>query len=419
MQSRSGHWLLSCVFLLLLKPSAAGSQELSLDEAIRIAVEHAPQSVAQQSKLESAETVAVSAGRLPDPELILGIDNLPVAGADAWSTDRDSMTMRKVGLMQAFPNGRKREAQRERAAALVSVAANEAHESALDVSRQTGFAWVSVYAADLVVKRLHDLLPELELQATTSRTALGAGRGSVVDALAAQGEVSELRDRLLQAEREASIARAELARWIGEDSRRPLGPMEGFDVLPAPPEHLLSSLHRHASLRTFDAQRALTESEIDLARAEKRPDWSAELSYGDRGSAFSDMVSIEFRVGLPVFGRNRQDPVISSKRAELAQVNAEREAELRMHAAEVSSALAAWHAAQRRVVLYQEERLPLATQRTQAALAAFRSGQTDLSVVLASRVAEIEAQQTYATLVEERGQAWVYLRYLEAPGGEE
>lgn len=414
---RPGHRVSSVALGLLLISATVGAQELSLDQAIEIAVERAPQSLAQRAKLESAEAMAIAAGRLPDPELVLGVENLPVTGEDAWSTSRDFMTMRKVGVMQAFPNSRKRASQRERASAMISLAHSQVHESALDVSREAGFAWVSAYVAGQVVDQLRSLQPEVELQAASALAALGSGRGSTADALAAQSEITELQDRVLQAERELVIARAELSRWIGTDAQRSLAPAPMFDVLPEAPAKLLSSLHRHASLVTFDAQRALAESEIGLARAQKRSDWSAELAYGDRGSAFSDMVSIEFRVGLPLFSRNRQDPLVSAKRAELAQLDAERDAELRMHTAEVTGALATWEAAYKRMILYRDERLPLLRQRSRAALSGFQSGQGDLGTVLSSHVAEIEAQEAYAALTKELGQAWVFLRYLETQGG--
>ena len=126
------------------------------------------------------------------------------------------------------------------------------------------------------------------------------------------------------------------------------------------------------------------------------------------------MVSLEFRVGLPLFSRYRQDPTIRAKRAELTQLEAGREAELRMHTAELTSMLAAWETANQRISLYEHERLPLARQRSQAALAGFQAGRTELSQVAASQIAEIELQLGYAALLRQSGQAWTFLRYLEA-----
>ena len=391
----------------------ATHEALTLEQAVALGIRGTPQLEAQTAAIEAAQSESIAAGRLPDPQLVLGIDNLPVTGDDAWSVERDFMTMRRIGVMQSFPNGRKRASERGKAAAAVSVAQSQAHQAKLEVAGATATAWVAAYAAELAHEKLLTLKPEVGLQAQAARTALASGRGSTLDALAAQSEISDLDDRLLQSQRDVQAARAELARWIGADAQRALAAEPQFEQLPAPREKLLASLHLHASLLIFDAQRELAQSEIDLARAEKRPDWSAELAYSKRGDAFSNMVSLEFRVGLPLFSGNRQDPLISAKRAQLRRLDSEREAELRMHSAEIASALAVWDTAHQRMQLYESERLPLARQRSQAALSGFRAGRTDLGALMASHIAEIEVQRSYVGLVKELGQAWVFLRYLE------
>lgn len=394
--------------------NAHAESPLALDEAVQIAMAGSPQLAVPAAALEAATAASISAGRLPDPELIVGVDNLPIDGPERYSLTDDFMTMRKVGVMQSFPNGRKRASQRERAAAAVLVAQSQEQQTRLEIARTTADAWIACHIAQLVLEKLQALKPEVELQAQAARTALANGRGSTVDAFAAQSSVSELEDRLLEAQREVHVARAELARWIGEDAQRALAAAPAFSELPVARNKLLASLHQHASLLTFEAQRALALSEIDLARAEKRSDWSAQLAYAKRGSAFSDMVSLEFRVGLPLFSRYRQDPMIRAKQAQLTQLEAGREAELRMHTAEVLNMLAAWETANQRISLYEQERLPLARQRSQAALAGFQAGRIELSQLAASQVAEIELQLSYAGLLTQSGQAWTFLRYLEA-----
>ena len=65
-----------------------------------------------------------------------------------------------------------------------------------------------------------------------------------------------------------------------------------------------------------------------------------ELSYGRRGPAFSDMVSLQFTLDLPFFARTRQGPQIQAKRHELDRVEAERDAMLRDHTRELEADLA-------------------------------------------------------------------------------
>lgn len=398
---------------LMLAPAAHG---LTLEQAVELARARAPQLQARAAALDAAQARAVAAGRLPDPELVMGIDNLPVTTDDAWSTTRDFMTMRKLGVMQSFPNAQKRHTQRETAQAAILVARSQARQTQLEIAQATARAWVDVYAADRLEENLKALRPELELQAQAVNAALRAGRASSVDALTAQAAIFELDDRLLDAHREARSSRAMLARWIGDEAQSiRLAPAPSFEVLSSARETVLATLHQHASLVAYESQIALAQSEVDLARAEKRADWSAELAYAKRGDAFSDMVSLEFRVGLPLFSRHRQDPLILAKRAEVTQLEAQREAQLRMHSEEVTSTLVAWQSARDRVDLYQRERLPLARQRSKVALASYQAGGTPLADVLASIVAEVQIQQTYAELLRELGRSWASLRYLELP----
>lgn len=409
-------WRCSTALALLCACGGAHAEPLTYEEAVTLALERAPRIVAQRFVVEGAQASEIAAGRLPDPQLIAGIDNLPANGEEAWSLDRDFMTMQKVGVMQAFPNHRKREAERERAAAAVTLARTQSNELRLETLRAAADAWVVAQTAELTLAKLRELAPDIELQAQAAQAALATARGSAVDALTARSEQSAFADRILDAQREVAAARADLAQWIGEDASRPLPELRSFDKLPAPREELLASLHRHPTLLTFDAQRTLARTEIDMARADKRPDWSTELTYNRRGDAFSDMVSLEFRVGLPLFSGKRQDPQIAARRAELARLDAEREAELRTHTSEVRNALAVWDAARTRIDLYETERLPLARQRSRAALAGYRAGTADLASVLQSQLAEVELQLSYTQLLRDLARAWVFLRYLDGQG---
>ena len=153
-------------------------------------------------------------------------------------------------------------------------------------------------------------------------------------------------------------------------------------------------------------------STSSLPKADRRPDWSAELAYAERGPDFSDMVSLEVRVGLPLFARHRQDPVVAAKGAELRRIEADRESEVRMHTAELHQALTEWELLGRQIEQYERQLLPLARERSRAALAAYRAGQADLRLALDAFQQEVESLIEHASLTNERGRVWAYLLYL-------
>lgn len=402
----------------LLWASQGSGTELTLEGAVAKAREQAPQLLSQAAAVDAAQARAVAAGRLPDPELMTGVDDLPVTTRDAGSFTRDSMTMRRIGVMQAFPSQSKRSADRQIAQASLAVAQAERAQTDLEVARDAAHAWIDVYAATELATNLRALKPELELQSQAVQARLRSGRTSTVDALAAQGALLELEDRLLEARREVQTARAHLARWIGPDAMTdPIGAAPSFEQLPAAPETLRANLHKHGPLLAFDSRLALARSEVERAKADKQPDWSAQLSYGKRAGDLSDMLTVEFRVGLPLFSGTRQDPLIRAKRAELTQVEHERTAELRMHEEELSTALAGWSSARDRLDLYRQQRVPLARERTQAAMASYQAGGGSLSDLMTSVVAEIELQRGQIEVLRELARQWVFLRYLDPETG--
>jgi len=400
------------LLLGVLSLQARADEPLSLEAAVERALEIAPQVGAGTANVEGMQASAVSAGRLPDPQVIVGIDNLPVTGEDAYSTTSDFMTMRKAGLMQEFPAAAKRRLERELAGARVGVAEAELLASRLEIAREVAKTWIRRATAERSLNDLRALQPELELQAAAARAAVSAGRSSTADALAAEVTLAELQSRLLRMQSEARQASFELARWIDSDAARPLAPIPSLDDLPTPPGALLEAVHEHGSLLTFQAQIDAARLDVDFAKAQRRPDWSAELAFAKRGPDFSDMVSLEFRIGLPLFAKNRQNPQISAKQAELRRLEADRDAELRMHTAEINQMITQWQQLGEQLGQYERELLPLARARSRAALASYRSGRGDLRLALDAYRQEIEFVVEHAALVNERGQAWAYLRYL-------
>ncbi len=406
--------------VLLLTPYAAGANELaasdvplSLDAAVEQALQTAPQLSAQTANVDAAEALVVSAGRLPDPELVVGIDNLPVTGSDAYSTTRDFMTMRKVGVMQEFPRAEKRRLEHQRAEAQASLAGVELVQVRLTIAREVAQAWIRRATADASLENLRALEPEVALQAAAARAAVAAGRSSTAEALAGEAAVAQLGNRVLAMQSEARRATLDLARWIDADANRPLAPMPSLDQLPTPPHALLASVHQHAALLPFQSRSEAARIEIALAKADRRPDWSAELAFAKRGPDFSDMVSLEFRIGLPLATKYRQNPVIAAKSAELRRLEADREAELRMHTAELREMLVEWELLGEQLKQYEKELLPLARERSRATLAAYRAGRSDLRLALDAFEQEIDSVIEHAELQNERGRTWTYLRYLE------
>jgi hypothetical protein len=113
--------------------------------------------------------------------------------------------------------------------------------------------------------------------------------------------------------------------------------------------------------------------------------------------------------------KNRQDRELAAKLAVVDQLRAEREDALRAHAFEARAMLQEWQSNRERLKRYDASILPLATERMQAALAAYRggvSGGGTLNAVLEARRAEIDTRMEYLRLEMETARLWAQLNYL-------
>jgi outer membrane protein TolC len=150
---------------------------------------------------------------------------------------------------------------------------------------------------------------------------------------------------------------------------------------------------------------------IDVARAEKHPDWSVAASYGQRAGDRSDMLMVEVGIGLPLFARNRQDRGVAAREADYQAALATREDLRRQEIATIRADIARWNGLKRQVALHETALLPLARDRSQTALAAYRAG-GNVQAWLDAQRDELEAHRSHAEHLGELGRAWAALAYL-------
>lgn len=409
--------MLAVALLSVVAPGWSATP-LSFDKALRLATERAPALQARHAQTDAAREDAARAAALPDPRLTLGVVNLPVTGADAWDRRADDMTMRQVGVMQEFPARAKRQARQALADRAVEQVQALAVAERLEVRQSTAEAWLALWARQREVAALRAQREPSALAVRIAKARLAGGTGTATDALAVQSAALALENRIDEAEATVEAARSGLARWLGVDP-------DGITVADAPPDltalpvdeaTLLASVDRQGPLLAWRTRESLAEANVSAAVAEQRPDWSVSAMYGRRerapgGLSRSDMLSIEVSIGLPLFARNRQDRDIAARRAEQAAVVAEHEDARRTQRDEVRRALAEWNGLKRQIARQEQQALPLAHDRTQVALAAYRGGGA-LQPWLDARRDALDQHIEHARLMGELGRAWVALAYL-------
>ena len=409
-------WAIVCT--LVIMPPWSYAAGVSFDDAQRLAIERAPMLKVRQSQVIATHEKAARAAALPDPRLTLGLANWPVTGNDAFDLQADDMTMKQIGVMQAFPAHAKRQALQKVAERGIEQAQALSMAEQLAVRRRTAEAWIDLWAAQREVAALHLLREPATVAVRTARARLAGGVGTPADALASQAAALELDNRIDSAQAMLEVARAALARWLDVEPAEveAEGAPPDLMELPVAAATLLSSIDQQGALLPWRAREALAEAQVDAAIAGKRPDWSLGMTYGRRehtpaGVPLSDMLMIEFAIDLPLFPRNRQDRDVAARRAERDAVVAERDEAERVQTEAVRRALAQWQGLQRQVTRMESASLPLARDRASTALALYAGG-GELQPWLEARRAEIELHVEHARHLGELARTWAALAYL-------
>jgi outer membrane protein TolC len=371
--------------------------------------------VAQNAAIKASQEMSVAAGQLPDPVLKFGVDNLPVEGSDRFSVNRDFMTMRRIGLMQEMTRGEKRELRAQRYTGEANKAAAEKAAAIASIDRSTALAWLDRYYAEAMARVIAEQSEQAKGEIVAAEGAYRGGRASQADVIAAHSTLAGLEDRASEYRRRVLTAKTNLARWIGEGADLPLAARPALDAIRLNASSLDTDLLHHPEIAVLARQEEIASTDAKLAQASATPDWSLEVAYQQRGPAFSNMVSIGIALPLPWDRGNRQDREIASKLAMADQARAQREEMLRAHVAEVRSMIAEWENGRERLTRYDRDLIPLAGERSKAALAGYQGGRTSIAELLLARRAETDVRMQAVQLEMETARLWAQLNFL-VPG---
>ncbi len=385
---------------------------LSLERAVELAARRAPQVEAGQYKQAAAAADSDRAGRLPDPQLQFGIQNLDTQGPGAFNPNGDFMTMQFVGVSQDIPSAAARNAERDKARANQALTAADTKTARFLAQRSAATAWVDLWAAQRADSLLAQLSAQNTLAIAAARARLAGATGSATDVLAARAAEVDL-DNQIEAIRGAEQeAFAELTRWIGRAAgHAALSAPPDFSTLPVRESRLLQMPDQQAPLLAWNPRIKLAEADLRRAEASRQPDWSVGASYGIRAPGLPPLASIQVGMRVPLFPGHREDKDIDARHADLEAVVADREDARRAQTETVQRSLARWQSLNAQLQRDESLLLPLTADRAETALAAYRGGGS-LEPWLEARRAEISANIAYANTLAARARAWAELAYL-------
>ncbi|TES74514.1 TolC family protein [Burkholderia cepacia] len=400
----------------LLVAGAAHAQQppFTLDAALQSATDHSASMQAAQASVRASSEAAVKAGQLPDPMLKAGIDNLPVNGGQRFTVGQDFMTMRRIGIEQEWVSGDKRRLRsalaneqvgRERAGYLAQLAS---------VRQQTATAWLNAVYAKQALALQQALLDHMNHELDATKASYRGAKASAADVVQARAMLAQTQDQWLKARQVYQTALIALSRWTAVPASDVTGtpPAPESFVSSLPPDELRVS---QPALITAADDIAVAEADTAVANSERRPNWTWEVAYQQRGGAYSNMVSVGVTIPLPLNRKNRQNRDVAEK-AELAtKARLMYEDTLRQVQADIRTQSETLASGRERIANLSTSLLPAADQRVQLADAAYRAGTGSLADTFAARRAQLDAQLQVLDLRRDVSQIWAQLEYQVVP----
>lgn len=400
----------------LLVAGAAHAQQppFTLDAALQSATDHSASMQAAQAAVRASSEAAVKAGQLPDPMLKAGIDNLPVNGGQRFTVGQDFMTMRRIGIEQEWVSGDKRRLRsalaneqvgRERAGYLAQLAS---------VRQQTATAWLNAVYAKQALALQQALLDHMNHELDATKASYRGAKASAADVVQARAMLAQTQDQWLKARQVYQTALIALSRWtaVPESDVTGTPPAPESFVSSLPPDELRVS---QPVLITAADDIAVAEADTAVANSERRPNWTWEVAYQQRGGAYSNMVSVGVTIPLPLNRKNRQNRDVAEK-AELAtKARLMYEDTLRQVQADIRTQSETLASGRERIANLSTSLLPAADQRVQLADAAYRAGTGSLADTFAARRAQLDAQLQVLDLRRDVSQTWAQLEYQVVP----
>jgi cobalt-zinc-cadmium efflux system outer membrane protein len=368
--------------------------ELTLRQALALALLYNPDLAAFSWEVRAKEAEALQAGLLPNPELGIEMENF-AGGDEFFGTDAAETT---VTLSQLVELGGKRGKRRAAATLEAELAGWDFETRRLDVLTTTAKSFFAVLAAQERLGQADELAALAERFFRTVSARVDAGKVSPVEQTRAQVPFFAARIARDRARLALEAARKELvALWSGETAgfEHAVGSLESIAPVPSR-EQLAALLEQNPDVARWESEEQQRSARLALERANAIPDLT--LFAGGRNfqetddNAFVAGVSIP----LPLFDRNQGG--IAAARSARSKAMEERRAARYQAVASLAAGYRDLRGSFVEAKTLRELILPAAKESFEAANLGYREGKFGFLEVL-------DAQRT---LFEVRGQ------YIEA-----
>src|SRR5688572_23500991 len=379
-------------------------QDLTLDQAIGIALTNHPHLTEAHANIEAARARASAAGKLPNPEAVARMESAP------FSSGTTSQAEYVAGVSQTIPLGNRLSAARQAEEAAVDVRKKELEVSALNLTKavRSGFA-TALYASE-VLKAQTNLGSNLRELLRITKARVEQGDAPALDLARLEAEEAEHRLQMKEAAFLQHEALDALATALG-DFRTPIQSLAGNleeSLELAEIRASAAELEAHPGVAALESAAAAQRARVRLAKAERIPDVNLDLFYRRLQGTHENAFDVGVRVPIPLFGRTRgrvREAESELRAAEARLETTRNEIGHELHARELALERAIESAA-----VLKADVLPKVSAVLRGAEARYRAGDISLSELMVIRREAATSQMKYLESLRTVMEAWAALK---------
>ncbi len=351
--------------------ASSGTKALSLDEAIRVALESSPELQASGARVEAAAGRAYQARKWTNPQFQMNADEWPVTGGGRGFAD----SIQTIGVAQTLPYPGKKSLDKQIGGAGVKVSEAELALRRTEVVRDVKASFAQVLAAERLVEVSTQLVAVAQSSAVAARKRVEAGAAAYQEQLRAEVQLVQAQTELKEFQREQASARQAFVTVLGRTDLREARLSGALSERPRPV--LLEKkgeefAAEHPSARAARANADRAELEYRRARLEPYPDVTASVSGGKLGETDQGIIQLGLSLPLPILdsSKGKKDEARANVRVAEAELHVVQQQLLR----EWANAQKRYGTAAEQVASYREEAVPKAEEALRLVQTGFQEG---------------------------------------------
>lgn len=372
-------FITAMLFVLWLSQVKA---QTPLDAYIDTALKNNPSLKAYNFQSDAMQQKIKPSKALDDPMLYGGIMNLPTN----FSFKQDMMTMKQIGIQQNFSIGKKYSlkgsiAQKEFEASIYDTDAQR-----LFLIKQVKQQYYDLYSQAKAIETTQSSIDVMKTYIDIANTRYSTGQGTQQDVFKAQVELTKMLNELIkmQSMREDMIAIFNTLLNRDKTDSVEIPSEIKFRKVDLMMDSIMNEANRN-NPELLSSKKMLSKDSIslELAKTSKIPDFNTGFWYGQRqalnpdGSKANNMLGFMVSINLPLYYKQKQNPLISASSIEIQKSQSQIEAMQNQVQLMVHHGMIDANKNEKLISLFEKQLIPQATENLNSGIIGYQQNKID------------------------------------------